>query len=154
MNVKFQDSELTIRILLEMEALPHEVIAVEGVAKDEGIRSSVRATFFRMSEGQLPWVIFLMAPIVVFSAAFFKAAGQEAGRDAYQALRRFVSKLYAARRDASGSVAFWDPETNTHVALQRDLPAEAYRKLILIDPEQLEGGHWVWDFEQNEWNRK
>ena len=153
MNTKAQDSELTVDILLDMEASPKEVDAVTRVAQEEGIRGSVRAAFFRKSLGDLPWVIYLLVPALVFSSAFLKGAGQEAGRDAYQALRKFISQLYDARRDRNGSVVVRDSETFTHIVLQDDLPEEAYKQLAQIDQEQLEGGYWVWDFEQCRWNR-
>ena len=146
-----EENTLNIEILLDAEALPHEVAAVEEVAQEEGLRAPVSASFFRNSLGDLPWVIFLLAPVSVFFSAFLTGVGQEAGRDAYQAVRRLVSQLYGARRDGQGGVAFWDSNTFTHVVLLPDLPEEAYGQLTQIGSEQLEGGYWVWDFEKKRW---
>ena len=153
MNTKAQGNELNIDIVLDMEALPQEVAAVKEVAEEEGIRGSVRATFFRKSLGDLPWAIYLLVPVLVFCSAFLKGSGQEAGRDAYQALRQLISRLYNARRDRKGSVVVRDSDTFTHIVFQDDLPEEAYRQLAQIGQERLEGGYWVWDFEQGRWNR-
>ena len=153
MNTKPPSNELSIDILLDMEALPQEVVAVKEIAEEEGIRGSVRAAFFRKSLGDLPWVIYLLVPVLVFCSAFLKGAGQEAGRDAYQGLRKFISRLYSARRDRNGSVVVRDSDTFTHIVFQDDLPEEACRQLAQIGQERLEGGYWVWDFEQGRWNR-
>ena len=153
MNAKAQDNELDIEILLDAEALPREIAAVEAVAQKEGIRGSVRAAFFRKSLGDLPWVIYLLAPVLVFCSAFLKGAGQEAGRDTYQALRGLVERLYHARRNRHGGVIVRDSDTFTEIVLQDDLPEEAYRQLAQMGPKRLEGGYWVWDSEQNRWHR-
>ncbi len=153
MKTKAQDDALHMQILLDSEALPHEVTAVEEIVQKEGVRCSVCAGYFRKSAGDLPWVTLLLAPIAAFLAAFLAGAGQDAGRDAYQSIRRLVSRLYAARRDRNGSIVVMDDDTLTHIVLQPDLPEEAYRQLAQMDPEQLKGGHWVWDKERNHWLR-
>ena len=148
-----QDSVPTIDIVLESDAPPYEVDAVQDVARDAGISATVKPTFLRKSAGELPWVIFLLTPVWVFLAAFLKAAGQEAGRDAYQLMRRFIVQLCQARRSANGSIALWHPETHSRIALEADLPNEAYRQLAQMDPELLEGHHWTWDHDQNQWTK-
>ena len=110
MNAKAQD-ELDIDIVLDVEALPQEVAAVEEVVRQEGIPGSVRAAYFRASADNLPWIIFFLVPPLVFFSAFLKGAGQEAGRDAYKMLRGFISRLYAARRHRNGSVVIRDSDT-------------------------------------------
>ncbi|MCY3801559.1 MAG: hypothetical protein OXG46_08255 [Chloroflexi bacterium] len=146
-----QDDELNIEIVLDAEALPREVAAIEEIARDEGIRGPVSATLFHKSLDELPWAIYLLAPVSLFFSAFLTRVGNEAGRDAYQAVRRLVCRLCAARRNKRGSLTVRDSDTFTHIALRPDLPEEAYRQLSQMGPEQLEGGYWMWDFEKNQW---
>ena len=148
-----EDSVPSLNVVLESEALPCDVNAVEDVVRDAGISAIVKPTFLRMSAGELPWVIFLLTPVWVFFAAFLKAAGQEAGREAYQLMRRFIAQLYQARRSANGSIALWHPDTHSQISLEPDLPDEAYRQLTQMGPELLEGSHWTWDHGQNQWTK-
>ena len=153
MGTVHRGDQLIIDILLDSDASDSEVAAVMDVAREEGIESSVQANYFRKSLGELPWVIFLSVQVGVFFSAFLKAAGQEAGRDAYLGIRRLVSRLYNARRNSNGSVVLLDDNTRTHITLNADLPEEAYKQLAQIDPEQLKGGYWTWDFDQKKWSQ-
>ena len=75
-------------------------------------------------------VIYLLAPIGGFFSAFFSTVGKEAGKDAYQGIRRLLSRLFGARRNSNGSVELWDDHARTHIILTANLPEEAYAKLI------------------------
>ena len=155
MNTASDIDETRVDVLMDGEASPDEVTAVEEVFKEEGIGASVRATYFRKSLDELPWVIFISGVAFVLILDFLRAAaqgaGREAGRDAYQGLRRLVSRLYAARQNKPGSVIYKDTETRTIIVLQEDLPQEAYRLLTEMGPDKLNGGNWIWDFDQNRW---
>lgn len=151
MNTASYIDETKIDVMLEMEAPPDDVDAVKRVFQKEGIGCTFNGKFIRLSAGELPWVIFLCAPLGVFFTAFLKSAGQEAGRDAYLALRRLVSRLYAARRKNDGSIAIIGSENYTQIDLREDLPEEAYRQLAEMGPHELDGGNWIWDFKQNHW---
>ena len=148
-----QNSPPTMAIVLESEAPQHDVDAVQDVVSDIGISATVKPTFLRKSAGELPWVICLLTPVWVFFAAFLAAAGQEAGREAYQLMRRFIVQLYQARRSANGSITLRHPETHSQISLEPDLPDEAYRQLTQMGPELLEGHHWTWDYDQNQWTK-
>ena len=78
MNTTSRNDGLEIDVMLEMEASPEEVAAVEEVLRREGIQGTVRASFMRLSMGELPWVIYLSGPLWVFVSAFLAAAGQDA----------------------------------------------------------------------------
>ena len=151
MNELSDINELVIDVTLEMEAPPKEVVAVEEVLREEGIRGKVRATYMRLSMGELPWAIILLAPLFWFISAFFVGAGQEAGRDAWKGLRKLVSRLYAARRNKHGRITIRTTDTHTIIALQDDLPDEAYKRLVQMSPDRLNGGNWIWDFKQKRW---
>ena len=144
---------MNIDILMDSDANASEVEAVTDVAREIGIHGSVQADYSSRAAIELPWVIFLLAPVGVFFSAFFTALGQEAGRDAYPGIRRLISRFFGARRNSNGSVVLLDENTRTHIVLDADVPEEAYRQLAQKGLEQLKGGYWTWDSKLNVWNR-
>ena len=149
------DDNISLDIVLEMEAPPEEVTAIQKVVDDAGISASVKPTYLRLSAEELPWLIFFLTPLWVFFRAFLEAAGaeigKEVGREASQVMHQFILQLYNARKNPNGNMALWDPGTHSHVTLEQDLPEEAYRQLAQMGPELLEGHHWAWDHDQNQW---
>ena len=147
-----EDNGMKVDILLDLDASASEVAAVKAIAREEGIHGSVQATW--SSRGlESPWVICLLAPVGIFFSAFFSTVGKEAGKDAYQGIRRLTSRLFGARRNSNGSVELWDDNTRTHVILTADLPEEAYAQLALKGLRQMQGGYWTWDSKLKEWKR-
>ena len=147
-----EDNGMKVDILLDLDASASEVAAVKAIAREEGIHGSVQATW--SSRGlESPWVICLLAPVGIFFSAFFSTVGKEAGKDAYQGIRRLTSRLFGARRNSNGSVELWDDNTRTHVILTADLPEEAYAQLALKGLGQMQGGYWTWDSKLKEWKR-
>ena len=148
-----EESEMNIDILLDLDASAAEVTAVMDVAREEGIHGSVQATWFSRVLEESPWIICLLAPVGVFFHAFFATVGKEAGKDAYEGIRRLTSRLVGARRSSNGSVELWDDNTRTHIILISGLPEEAYKQLAQKGLEQLKGGYWTWDSKLKEWRR-
>ena len=66
-------------------------------------------------------------------------------------LRDFVAHLYAARRNKDGSITIRTTDARTLIALQDDLPEEAYKQLAQMTLDELDGGNWIWDSERNRW---
>ena len=147
-----EDNGMKVDILLDLDASASEVAAVKAIAREEGIHGSVQATWSSRGLGS-PWVICLLAPVGIFFSAFFSTVGKEAGKDAYQGIRRLTSRLFGARRNSNGSVELWDDNTRTHVILTADLPEEAYAQLALKGLGQMQGGYWTWDSKLKEWKR-
>ena len=144
---------MSIDILLDSDASASEMASVVDVAREEGIHGSVEATLSSRSSGEIPWSIFLLAPVGVFFYKFFAAVGEEAGKDAYQGIRRLISRLFGARHNSNGSVVLLDDSTKTHIILSADLPEEAYKQLSQKGLAQLKGGYWTWDSNLEEWSR-
>ena len=85
-----EDNGMKVDILLDLDASASEVAAVKAIAREEGIHGSVQATW--SSRGlESPWGICLLAPVGIFFSAFFSTVGKEAGKDAYQGIRRLTS---------------------------------------------------------------
>ena len=89
----------------------------------------------------------------LFFSAFFTTLGQEAGKDAYQRIRRLTSRLVGARRNSNGCVELWDDVSRTHIILTADLPEEALVELVKLGVANLEGGYWTWVSETKQWRR-
>ena len=140
---------MNIDILLDSNASPSEVAAVEAIVREEGLHGSIEAGWSSRGLEQDPWVIFLLFPIGIFVKGFLT----DAGKDAYQGIRRLTSRLFGARRNSNGCVEVWDDHTSTHIILTSNLPEEAYTQLAQIGLEQLRGGYWTWDSDSKEWTR-
>lgn len=148
-----QDCRNNIDILLDAQASDSEVGAVKAAAREEGIHGSVEAAWSSRGLGESPWIIILLMPLVFFLNNFLSGAASEAGKDAYQAIRRLVSMLFAARSNSNGCVEFWDEGTGTHIILPANLPVEAYVQLRQKGLEGLKRGFWTWDPDKKEWTR-
>ena len=144
---------MNIDINLDSTASDSEVAAVKAVLREEGIHGSVEASLGRRGLGEFAWAIIIFVPIEAFLVRFFATLGKEAGRDAYQGLRRVVSRLFGARRNSNGSVVLSDDDTGTTIVFSADLPEEAYTQLAQKSLEQLKGGYWTWDSNLKEWER-
>ena len=148
-----EDNGMNIDILLDSDASDSEVSAVKAVVREEGIQGSIQASWSSRGLEESPWVICLLAPAGIFFSAFFSTVGKEAGKDAYQGLRRLISKLFGARRNSNGCVELWDENTRTHIILTAGLPEEAYTQFAQKGLEQIKGGYWTWDSSRMEWSR-
>ena len=148
-----EDNSIRIDILLDSYASASEIDAVEAVAREEGILGSVQANLSSRFIGESQWVIYLSVPIGIIFYKFFGTIGEEAGKDAYQGIRRLISRLFGARRNTNGCVELRDDNTRTHIILTGDLPEEAYSQLAYKGLRQLKGGYWTWDSKLKEWRR-
>jgi hypothetical protein len=81
------------------------------------------------SGGAIPWVIYVIlgAPI----ATFFTTIAAEAGKDAYQPIKRWAVELLAARR-GGGAVDIRDSD-GMRLVFSSELPDEALAALSNLD---------------------
>ncbi len=131
-------------ISMDEEASAAEVEAVAAVFKRAGFDGPASASVGRRSLGDLPFVIYVSAPVYVFLTAF----ASEAGKDAYASLKQFVLDVRAARRGREGSILVQDRENredSTVLVLSADLPEEAFAALEDLDLEAKKGAYLVWD---------
>jgi hypothetical protein len=131
-------------VAMDEEASVAEVEAVEAVLRKAGFSEPVSPSVGRRSLGDLPFVIYVSAPVMAFLSAFMGAAG----KDAYDSLKHFVRDVRAARRDRPGSIVIEDRESredSTVLVLSADLPDEAFEALADLDFEALKGAYLVWD---------
>jgi hypothetical protein len=86
-----------------------------------------------------------------------QALFEHVGDGAHQALRRFVSRLLKRDDDADAepaprSVVFESSTSGAQFVFTSNLPDEAFRKAVMLDPA-TEPGRWVWDQSANAWLR-
>ena len=140
---------LDIEWLLERGASSDEVAALTQIAIEEGLPGPVRPALSQKSIGEMPWMVLILTPVIPFLKGFF----EEAGRTAYQDLRRLMTRLLAVRQEGQGHVEVREKDSlkATVIVFARDLPEEAFKQLAELDLEYIEGKYWVWDRKQRCW---
>jgi hypothetical protein len=123
---------------------PDQLESVEQVLRSFGIEPQVEADYVRKSLGELPFIVYVLMPIV---GGFLAALGS----DIYQATKRLLSDLQAAHDGRRGELVVDDREAGTRIVLGTELPDDALQALAALDWDQLEGGHLVWDAQDQRW---
>ncbi len=141
----------SIEVLLEREASPKEVAAVEQAMREAGIDATVRAAYERRGVGDFPWILQISgAAASIFFAGFLAAAGA----DAWKALKALIVKLYEARassRAPKGVVILIDEATHEWILIRDDLPDEAWQLLLTIEIPKTKSSQLRWDFKAKAW---
>ena len=90
---------------------------------------------------------------------FLKALFQRVGEGAYDALKRFVGKLFgddpggkATAKKAPDVVIFESTASGAQFLFTAGLPGEAYQEAIEMGAEP-EPGRWMWNTESRSWLR-
>ena len=138
---------LDVEWVLDVNASSDEIATVTQIALEEGLAGQVRAAYSQKSMGDIPWIVFIMAPVTLFLKGFF----EEAGRHGYKDLRRLVLRLLAVRPGEQRHVVLMERDSLTTIVFPPDLPEEAFEQLLKLGLENIEGKYWVWDPEQNCW---
>jgi len=137
-----------LEVSIDVEASEEEVEAVAAAFRDAGIDASVSPTYGRKSLGtELPWIVLIGLPLKGFLTAF----GEEAGRDAWAALKSLVTKIRDARNSDNGSIVVQSRESPTTLVISKELPDAGYVALFNLDSEASEGAYLLWDEERGEW---
>jgi hypothetical protein len=146
-----------VEVILESESADADRLAVAEVFESAGIRADVQGAYIRRSADILPWLIEIVAAgaVTKFLWAAAAGAGDEAGRDAWQGLKRLITSLHEARkasRAPQGGVTIRDPESGVVIQLGSDLPDEAYRLLYEIETFSAPlSGILRWDSKAQDW---
>ena len=140
-----------VAVSVEAYADPDEMAAVAAALAEAGISAEVTENFeWRGAGGDYPWLVVIAAPF----APFFASIANQAGKDAYKALKRLVVRIHEARKASSrpnGSLTLVDETTGTWVALPPDLPDEAWQLLPEAQLTDLPSGSLRWDPQTLQW---
>jgi hypothetical protein len=129
----------------ELDALASELRAA-GLEFDEPEGGEQRVTGVEEA-------LFLVVVVTTLNA-FFRRIGDEAGKDAYEVLKRHVSRLRATAGDAKdGIVVLQDQCTRARADLTAQLDDAAYRGLFELDFDALEAGTLTWDGATGTWSQ-
>lgn len=140
-----------VEVILESEATDADRAAVAEVFDSAGVPAEVKGAYVRRSAEALPWLIEIEKGAKYAVAMLAGGALSGPGQDAWTALKKLVSRLYKARK-GQGSVVLRDPDTNTEIPLEPDLPDEAYRQLLEMEsPRAPQSGILRWDRERRQW---
>jgi hypothetical protein len=136
-----------IEVHADNEATPAELEAIEAAFRRAGFLVETDAALRRRSTDPLSWLIYVVigAPV----AKFFTTLAGEAAKDAYPAIKRWASALFAARR-GRGGVVLLDDEHN-RLTLGSEIPDEAIAALAELDWTELRGGDLHWSGSRRAW---
>lgn len=131
-------------------ALRHELLTtLAGLGVHPG---TVRAPVTHRGPAELGWLVLVSLPL----HAFLSGLGQEAVRDAYQALRRLVTALARHRRRVDDTppprpLVLHDTHSGVRVVLEPDLPPAAYTQLHTLDLTTFRHGPVHYDRARQRW---
>ena len=126
------------------------VFAAEAVLRDAGVHATCRLQPTRRGS-ETVLVLLTNAAIGPFFGALFGKLGDEA----WIRLRAFIDHLlkHTRERPAPGGVVVFESAANcAQFVFTTDLPVDAFRKAIDIDPGS-EPGRWTWDGYKGSWLR-
>jgi len=126
------------------------VFAAEAVLRDAGVHTTSRLQPTRRGS-ETVLVLLTNAAIGPFFGALFGKLGDEA----WIRLRAFIDHLlkHTRERPAPGGVVVFESAANcAQFVFTTDLPVDAFRKAIDIDPGS-EPGRWIWDDRKGSWLR-
>ncbi len=140
-----------VQVLLEAEARDDEVATVATILAQAGLEAHVSTDpNCKGAGGEFPWMVAISIP----ATAFFTAFATEAGKDAYKHLKRFVGRLYDARKSSkfrTGRVVLIDRDTGRSFTLPPLLSGEAWEQLKAPRADDFALSVFRWDPETGEW---
>jgi hypothetical protein len=140
-----------LEVFVDAEASLDEKRAVADVLREFQCEPGNIAGLHRRSIGDLPWTVYLETSLRLFFEGFVTTFGVGAAL----ALMSLVKKIFKVRGKSGreGSLTLIDNYTHIHVVINRELPEEAYRRLMELDLSTMEGesGQLYYDPETDEW---
>lgn len=127
------------------------VFAAEAVLRDAGIHATCRLQPTRRGSDT---VLVLLTNAAI--GPFFGALFGQLGDGAWASMRAFIGHLLKHTRERTGSrggvVVFESAANCAQFVFTTDLPVDAFRKAIEIDPGP-EPGRWIWNDGKGSWLR-
>jgi hypothetical protein len=129
-------------VVIEYGVPDGRVEAVERALREAGIEATVDASYESRALGPLIWLVDV--PLGAGLVAFFKALGEQAGKDAWEAMKQLVTNLLAASVDDGEGEIRLRADGYNDVYVFGELPEEAYRALFDLDWSELRAGSLAW----------
>jgi hypothetical protein len=132
-------------------SLPSDpALEAETVLRDAGVQATCRLQPVRRGSEA---VVVMLASAAI--EPFFGAIFERLGGEVWAGLRTLVGHLLkttTAEQPAPKSVIFESARTGAQFVFTTDLPLDAFRKAVEIDPGP-EKSQWVWDAKSSSWLR-
>jgi len=121
----------------------------ETALRDAGVQATCRLQPVRRGPEA---VVVMLASAAI--EPFFGAIFERLGGEVWAGLRTLVGHLFktTAEQPAPRSVVFESARSGAQFVFTTDLPLEAFRKAVEIDPGQGKS-QWVWDAKSSNWLR-
>lgn len=89
----------------------------------------------RRGLGDYPWLVTVSLPLAIFLKSFL----EQAGKDAAEALRDFIKRIFKVRESSGqdGQFVLIDEDSGIRLTILGELSVKACRKLLELDPSQL-----------------
>ena len=141
---------LAADVLVTAEISAEEEQAIIEAFRALDVAARTRMVPTRRGIEQLHWLVLAALPL----HAFLSGLGSAAAQDVAHGLKRLVGQVVGAhRKTASPShvLVLQDAATRLQVALEADLPAEAYQALIALDLSAFHQGPVHYDRQRGRW---
>ncbi|MGD6741650.1 hypothetical protein ACOKM3_07370 [Streptomyces sp. BH106] len=128
---------------------PDAAFDTEAALRSAGIGAVCRSQALR--RGAESYVLLMLATPALHS--FLSAVFERLGNEACDKLRECVHRLLGRGQTATAvpkSVVIQSVRTNTGFVFTGELPEEAFRQAIALDPG-TEPGRWLWQPQQGTW---
>jgi hypothetical protein len=155
---------IAVDVSLEAHASEDEMAAVTAIFAEAGFDARVSTDpYAKGAGGEFPWMVVIALPAGVFFKAFLEEVAKEAAKDSYRVLKRFIKRLYDARKASQfthGSVVLTDPGTGKSATLPPEAPDEVWQRLAEDALDGLPSGvtnrrpsgvTFRWNLETGEW---
>jgi hypothetical protein len=146
-----------VQVVLGREPTAADLSAVAEVFAAAGIPADVHGPHIPMVHAGWPvvpdpWFVEIGRGAKYLAAALAGGLLAAPGGDAWLALKRLVSKLSKTQKNPHCLVVLNDPDTNTRIKLEPDLPDEAYKQILEIEsPKASVLLVLRWDQDQRQW---
>ncbi|MFG2000967.1 hypothetical protein ACGFNU_17650 [Spirillospora sp. NPDC048911] len=153
------DGRITAEILVSSQFEEGEERAVASAFAELGVESRVRVVPVRRGPGELQWLVLAALPL----HAFLSGIGTTLAKEATLGLKSLVKQAIGGRQGRQGPqgrrevadeapvLVLQDPDTRLQIALEADLPDEAYAALVSADLSSLGKGTLRYDRHLGEW---
>ena len=144
-----------VRIMMDDKATEDEKETAKQILEEAGLTAELdKRVYIRKSFDSLAWLIIIYTPLVPFFDAFLEAAG----KDAWSAFKKVITRLRESRKDPNnigGAIKIQDKKNDVEVWIEQpEMSEEAVHSLLKIDFSLLKPGIIVWDEEKKKWTNR
>jgi hypothetical protein len=137
-------------VLVAGQLADHEAAQLVHEFETVGLTAELREVAPRRSLGDIAWLALLAVPL----KPFYEQLAKDFATDAHQRLKTLTGKLCQRAAKPTGSsrvIVLQDSTTGVQVALEPDLPDEAFEQLLTFDLATIRRGPLHYDRHRRQW---